>query len=139
MGIEIIIHETQDDIFYSKMGYFFANRKFAQEFGGWQFYTKEDAVWFVAYLNGNVVGFNSIIIEKKYIFFDNFYILKDYRGKGLSNKLHHLRMDYAKKIKKEIRLICDNPIQIKRYTKENFNHYGFRGRYHKFKYNGNTN
>jgi len=139
MEFEIVTYKEQKEDFYSKMGYFFANRKYAQEFGGWQFYTKENAIWFVAYINGHVAGFNCIIIEKTYLFFDNFYIIEQYRGLGLSNKLHEKRFELAKQMNKEIRCICDNPIQIKRYIKENFTHYGFRGRYHKFKYNGNRN
>lgn len=134
MERNIVVYKDHECDFYEKMGCFFANRKYAFEMGGWQFYTKEKAIWFVLFENGKVIGFNSIIVEKNHLFFDNFYMNKEYRGKGLSKSLFDARFEYAKAIGMEIRCICDNPIQVKRYNDYGFEQYGFRGRYNKFRY-----
>jgi GNAT superfamily N-acetyltransferase len=134
MERNIITYKNHEGDFYEKMGPFFANRKYAFEMGMWQFYTKDNAVWFVMYQKNVVIGFCSIIIEKTHLFFDNSYIVKEYRGKGYYSELFKVRYEYAKEMNKEIRLICDNESQIKRYTNYGFEHYGFRGRYNKFRY-----
>ncbi|TXH53477.1 MAG: N-acetyltransferase, partial [Desulfurellales bacterium] len=107
---------------------------FAAEMGGWQFYTKPGAIWLVLFDANDVAGFCSIIPEKTHLFFDNFYIRKEWRGRGLSNILHDARIEFAKKTGREIRVISDNPIQIKKYLSQGFVADGMRGRYSKFKY-----
>ena len=129
-------YEKQSKMFWQEMGEYFANRKFANEMGGWQFYSVDSAIWFILCDSlSNIVGFNSIIPKSNHLFFDNFYIKKKYRGKGYSNLLHEKRFEYAKLMNKEIRLICDNPIQIKKYNELGFEYYGNRGKYLKYRYN----
>lgn len=132
-GPIVKIYTEHEDDFFAVMGKYFAFRDYAHEMGGWQFYTKKGSVWFVLKQNCNVIGFCSIIQERNHIYFDNFYILAEYRGQGLSRILWDTRMKYALTMKQEIRVISDNPIQIKRYEEEGFSFYGMRGRYRKYK------
>ena len=138
MGLDIITYQNHENDFWCKMGPFFAYRKFAHEMGGWQFYTKDSSIWFVAFIDNEIVGFNSIIYEKTHNYFDNFYIMSAHRGKSISRHLHNKRLEYALQMNREIRVITNNPIQINRYKKNNFIHYGMRGQYHKFKLYANT-
>lgn len=135
MGTRVIKYTNHDGDFFTHMGKFFAFRHYAHEMGGWQFYTKPGSVWFVAYDDSmNVQGFCSIIQEKNHIYFDNMYVLKEFRGKGISRLLFDARMDHAVLMGQEIRVITDTPIQLKRYREIGFLEYGKRGRYTKFKY-----
>lgn len=128
-----------EDDFYAIMGPYFANRKYAQEMGGWQFYTKDKAVWFLGFEGETLIGFCSAIFEKTHIYFDNFYVFKQYRGKGYSNQLSEARMGYCRKLNTEIRVISDNPIQHKKYINDGFIQCGKRGRYDKFKWRPDQN
>ena len=119
--------------FWATMGRYFAFRDYAHEMGGWQFYTKAGSVWFVLRRGDDVLGFCSIIQERNHIYFDNFYMLKEYRGQRLSRLLWDARMAYARQMKQEIRVISDNPIQLRRYEREGFTFYGMRGHYYKYK------
>lgn len=119
--------------FWSLMGRYFAFRDYAHEMGGWQFYTKQGSVWFVLMSGAEVLGFCSIIQEKNHVYFDNFYMLAEHRGRGLSGLLWDARMKYALTMGQEIRVISDNPIQWRRYEREGFKFYGMRGHYKKYK------
>lgn len=134
MQLEIRAYYRHEGDFYTLMGPFFANRKYAQEMGGWQFYTKDRATWFVGLVDGQVVGFCSVIHERTHLFFDNFYVLKPYRGRGYSNLLSKKRIDYAKQLRKEIRVISDNPLQHRKYERDGFRPSGSRGRYTVYKW-----
>lgn len=138
MTCQIKIYTNHEDDFYTIMGPFFANRKYAQEMGGWQFYTKEQTTWFVAFINNKVAGFCAAIHEPTHIYFDNFYVLQPYRGQGISNQLSNTRFNYAKQQNKEIRVISNNPIQFRKYIRNGFIEHGHRGRYTKFKWSANT-
>lgn len=135
MGTKIVTFSDHGKEFFALMGEFFAFRHYAQEMGGWQFYTKPGSVWFVAYdpYSLKVQGFCSIIQERTHIYFDNMYVLKEYRGQGISRLLFDARMQYAPLMKQEIRVITDNPIQLRRYRESGFLENGKRGRYTKFK------
>lgn len=127
------IFETETPEFWLLMGRFFAHRLYAHEMGGWQFYTKPGSVWFVLLVGEDVRGFCSAINEGKYFYFDNFYVLKEWRGVGYGSILHNARIEWANKLNMEIRVISNNPIQIKKYLEQGFLHVGWRGRYSKFK------
>lgn len=131
-GIVINHYSDHEGDFYLLMGPFFANRKYAQEFGGWQFYTKDKADWFVATLNGRVAGFCCAIHEKTHIWLDNMYVVKGYRELGISKLLFEKRLEVVAKYLKPLRCICENQIHEKTLLKNNFNHTGFRGRYKKY-------
>lgn len=131
-NIEIFTRETPK--FWMLMGRFFAHRSYAQEMGGWQFYTKPGSVWFVAIQEGEVVGFCSAIEEGRYWFFDNFYVLTQHRGQGIGSILHEARMKHISKTNREIRVISNNPIQIKKYLQHGFILTGTRGRYSKYRW-----
>lgn len=136
---KLVIYMDHEGDFYTIMGKFFANRVYAQEMGGWQFYTKEGSIWFVLLKEENndnkkdVIGFCSIIREKTHLYFDNMYVIKEHRNKGYGNTLFNERLKYALTLNKEIRVITDNPIQINRYLKNGFIQYGNKGRYTKFR------
>lgn len=135
MGTNIVTYTNHEGNFFAYMGAFFAFRIYAQEMGGWQFYTKPGSVWFVAFdtSKDKVQGFCSIIQEKNHVYFDNMYVLPEYRGQGISRLLYDTRLKYAPLMGQEIRVITDNPIQLKRYRESGFIEYGKRGRYTKFK------
>ena len=129
----VVIYESHCDDFYAVMGEYFAHREYAQEFGGWQFYTKKGATWFVMLtMQREVIGFCSIIRERTHNHWDNFYFRKAYRGLGLSRKLYDLRQRYSDMERREVRVITDTPIQIARYERNGFVFAGMRGRYSKY-------
>lgn len=131
--MEVKVYYNHEGDFFEKMGKFFAFRTYANEMGGWQFYTKEGSIWFILVDDDKILGFCSIIQEKGYIYFDNFYMLKEYRGKGLSKLLWKERMKVARAMKQEIRVISDKEIQFRRYEREGFEFYGMRGHYRKYR------
>lgn len=125
--------EQQDSSFYSIMGKFFAFRKYAHEMGGWQFYNKDNTVWFLMYLEDELIGFCSLFNENTHVYFDNAYIFKEFRGHGYSRQLFDARLTCARNLQKEIRVISDNPRQIHNYIRNGFEFYGKRGRYGKYR------
>lgn len=134
METRILTYTNHEGDFFTRMGKFFAFRIYAQEMGGWQFYTKPGSVWFVAINETNeVMGFCSIIQEKNHVYFDNMYVLREFRGNGVSRLLFDARLEYAKTMKQQIRVITDTPIQVRRYRECGFEEYGMRGRYIKFR------
>lgn len=135
--IKILTYEQheQNEKFYSIMGRFFASRDCAKEMGGWQFYNKDNSTWLLAYEGKDLIGFCALFEENTHVFMDNFYILKSYRGKGYSRTLFDYRLKFAKGLNKEIRVITNNPFQMKNYERNGFTHYGDRGQYRKYKVN----
>lgn len=134
MGTRVVVFPQHGKEFFALMGEFFAFRDYAQEMGGWQFYTKKGSVWFVALDDGGCVqGFCSIIQERTHIYFDNMYVLRECRGRWISRLLFDERLRYARRMGQEIRVITDNPIQLRRYRESGFLECGKRGRYTKFK------
>lgn len=135
--MQIIVYKPheQNKEFYSIMGYYFAHKKYAYEMGGWKFYSKEGiTTWFLAYVDNILVGFCALFEETTHLFMDNFYIIKEYRGKGYSRTLFDYRLNYAKiNFKKEIRAITDNVLQEKNYIRNNMEYYGLRGHYKKYR------
>jgi len=131
MIVKTYINHEND--FWCKMGKFFAFRDYMHEMGGWQFYSKEGSIWFVATIDEKVVGFCSLIKERTHLFFDNFYVLKQYRGQRILSLLFEKGLKVALESKKEIRAITDNPIMIKKFGSVGFEYYGNRGRYKKYK------
>jgi GNAT superfamily N-acetyltransferase len=138
----IKIYETKDQTkeFYSKMGKYFAFREYAKEMGGWQFYNKENSVWFLMEDSfEETIGFCALFFEKSHIFLDNFFINKKFRGKGYSRLLFDKRLDYAKFFDLPIQAIVENPIQEHNYKRCNFEIYGMRGHYRKWRLLPNEN
>lgn len=127
------IYDNHEDDFWSVMGKYFAFRDWAHEMGNWQFYSKPESAWFVLLKENLVIGFCSIIHEKTHNYFDNFYMMPDYRGLGLSKYLWDYRWQYATNLHREIRVISDNPIQFKRYEACGMEYYGMRGHYRKYR------
>ena len=133
--IDIVVYSEEmqtDEHFYSIMGKYFASRFFTKEMGGWQFYNKPNSTWFLAYVGNELVGFCAMFNEKTHIFLDNFLILEQHRGKGLSRTLFDYRLDAARKTGKEIRVITSNPYQIKNYERNGLTLTGNRGKYKKY-------
>ena len=133
------VYNDHESDFWSIMGKYFAFRDWAHEMGNWQFYSKPGSWWFVltkqihSIEDDSVIGFCSIINEKTHNYFDNFYIMPKYRGNGLSKILWDERWKKANELKREIRAISDNPIQIKRYEDSGMEFYGMRGHYKKYR------
>lgn len=134
MTITVKIFKEETPQFWILMGKYFAYRTYASEMGGWQFYTKPGSIWFIAHENRHVLGFCSAINEGKYYYYDNFYVNKPHRGIGIGSMLHDIRNAEIKALQKEIRVISDNPIQIKKYKENGFVFFGMRGKYHKYRW-----
>lgn len=130
--IKIYPEPAQDDAFWSLMGRYFADRRYAKEMGGWQFYTEPNSVWFLLFDDGALAGFCAAFFRKTHIFWDNFYIFPPYRGQGLSRQLIDARLAYCQTTTKPIKAITDNPRQVRNYERINMQTQGQRGRYTRF-------
>ena len=121
---------SKETNFYFLMGKFFADRNIAKEMDC-QLYNEDGMTWYV-YFNkeGKVCGFASVIEKnrdkEKWYYLDNFYVVKEERGKGIAKEiLQHILNDYS-----SIYLISRNEIAINM-----FMNYGFvksgaaKGRY----------
>lgn len=130
---------NQNRVFYGYMGEYFANRKYANEMGGWQFYNTDNSIWFV-YIDEqeNVNGFCSAIINKTHIYYDNMYVLEKFRRNSISKELFKSRQYYCETHykKMQIRCIIDNMNTHHQKTVESngFVYYGDRGKYKKYRY-----
>jgi len=112
--------------FYSRMGPFFATRAHVREMGGWQFYTLPGAMWLVISSDSNQIqGFCSLVPKKGYLLLDNLFILPEYRGLKLSNRL--LDSVLAEGFQQEIRCITNNPHQLAKFIRLGFESVGVRG------------
>lgn len=132
--IDVYPPEKIDGSFFAIMGKFFANKEYAEEMGGYPFYNLPGkTTWFLMFVDNNLVGFCAEYEEKKHLFYDNFYILKEERGKGYSKILFEYRLKHSLEKKKEIRALCSNPSQIKNYEENLFQVYGRKGHYLRYK------
>ncbi len=130
--VVLMTYKDHEANFWELMGKYFAFRDWAHEMGGWQFYSKPGSIWFILIGDPGIIGFCSIINEKTHNYFDNFYIFPEYRKRGYSKILWDSRWEYAMSLKREIRVISDNAIQIKRYEDCGMEFYGMRGHYKKY-------
>lgn len=131
--IKIYPESEQNDVFWALMGRYFADRRYAKEMGGWQFYTEPNAVWFLIFDQDDLAGFCAAFFRKTHVFWDNFYIFPAFRGRGLSRQLINARLVYCRaQTNKPIKSITDNPLQVKNYERINMQRQGQRGRYTRF-------
>lgn len=121
MEIKIYKQKEQDKEFYSIMGKYFASRKIAKEFGGYQLYNTDNSIWYLLYDDNKLIGFCSSIINENYILLDNFYILNVFRNKGYSKYLLNEWIEYNKVFKKDLKVMVSNE-----YQKRNMNRFDFK-------------
>jgi hypothetical protein len=133
MKIKVYKPDEQDFHFYGIMGEYFADRRYADEMGGWQFYSKIGrTTWYLVLGDhGDLEGFCSLIEENTHYFLDNFYILKSCRNRGRGEKL--LSYVLGENISKELRLITNNKWMIAKCFERALVMNGMRGKYTKFK------
>ena len=126
------VYSDHEGDFYARMGPFFATRAYVKEMGGWQFYTLPGAAWFVCLSDSNQIqGFCSLVPKKGYLLLDNLFILPEYRGLKLSNRLMASAIAYAEGLHQEIRCITRNPTQLEKFIQIGFEFTGTRGGYTK--------
>lgn len=141
MNIEVFTEDMQGFNFYGHLGRYFVDRKILDEMDE-PFYNEKGSVWFVGFdENRNVIGFCTLFENRRsnrsyksegYIYFDNFYIVPEYRKNGYSKELFSFRMDYVEKHYKDkiIEAITRDERQLKNYISHGFEDTGRRGRYH---------
>lgn len=133
MDIIIYEQEQQKKSFYSIMGYYFASLDIKRELES-QLYNKDNSTWFLAYEGVELVGFCSIFEEKNKIYFDNFYIIDDFRNKGYGSLLFDAMIKYCReKYTKKIEAIASNEKAVGLFEKYNFECAGNRGKYTKYR------
>lgn len=114
--------------FFTMMGKYFADRNIIKEMDN-QLYSNENMTWLVKYESiTDVIGFCSIENKGKYYYFDNFYIIPKYRGKGYGAEILHKML---LNIDKSVKLITRNEIAKNMYLKEGFKIMGKNGRFYK--------
>ena len=115
--------------FYFLMGKFFADRSIIKEMDC-QIYNEEGMEWYVNFnKEGQIVGFASIQKKNNGTFYlDNFYVILEYRNKGIGKELLKAVL---KDHPKNVRLISRNEVAIHMFEKYGFKEYGHNGRYKK--------
>lgn len=137
MNIEIYEKGFRDSRFYSLIGPLALNRSMIEEMHDKQYgpiYDEPYAIWFIAYnsTEEDLLGFCALFDKEKEIFFDNTYVLKQYRGHGIGKKLFKARLVRAKFIQgdRKIKGITKNEIQKDIYLKNGFRQASKRGKYY---------
>lgn len=139
MVIKVYTEELQDREFYGWLGPYFADRSIMEEMT-LPLYNEPGAIWFVGFNNEEVIGFCTIFKNKrssknlkaeKYLYFDNFYIVPAYRGKGHSRELFDYRMNYVLENFQGwiIEAMSRDARQLQNYKNFNFTVTGKRGSY----------
>lgn len=122
----INIYKVQDNNFYAKMGKFFANRSISKELDG-QLYNDEKATWGIFEEADEIKGFVSLQHGDKFDVLDNFYVLPEYRNKGLGTQLLNEILGYADK---DIKLVTRNEIAFSMYMMKGFDIVRKNGRFY---------
>lgn len=135
MDIKIYEEGVRDPAFYAAIGPFALNRNVTKELHDFQYgglYDEDYATWFLAYEGKMLLGFCSIFIKEKELFFDNCYVLKAHRGNGIGKALFARRMEYARDIQQGRRLrgITKDEIQYHLYCAHGFKLASKRGKYY---------
>lgn len=127
---KIEIHSTQGREFYSIMGGHFADRGFIKELDN-QLYNEVAMTWFLWMEEENAKGFISVQYKRDHYYIDNFYVIKEIRGKNVGKELLDAAMEYSKR--KEVKAITRNEIAFKMFCERGFISYRKNGRYYYLK------
>jgi predicted GNAT family acetyltransferase len=101
---KIITEDQKDDAFYLLFSKVFCSKKIDKEIGSKVYDDKYG--WYYLKNDNNLVGFLSFKIKKQIIDIKDFYVFKEYRGKGVaSGLLKILLSDY---IDFNFYVICNN-------------------------------
>lgn len=139
MKANIIIYQCgqpRDHMFYSYIGPYALNRKVTSEIHDLQYgsiYDEPYAAWIIMTdKRDDLIGFCAIFEKEKEIFFDNFYIVENYRRQGFARELFRFRMNMAKSIAngKKIKGITQSEIQYRIYNDNGFKLASKRGKYY---------
>lgn len=136
--MRIITYEKghRDIAFYNYIGPLALNRNMITEMHDKQYgpiYDESYAIWFIALDdNDKLLGFCTLFDKEKEIFFDNCYVLPEYRFKGFGRALFAARLERARLIQgnRKIKAITKNEIQASRYLKNGFRQTSKRGKYY---------
>ncbi|MFT4008246.1 MAG: hypothetical protein QM683_22485 [Lacrimispora sp.] len=100
---KIICYEGNYDkeLFYSKMGRFFAEEKYRRQMPYLK--NESDRIWFTIEINNRVAAFSSLRIMDNYILFTTEYVEFKYRRHGLFRVLTEVRFEYCRSLDMPIR------------------------------------
>lgn len=119
--------------FFYMMGKYFSRKEIIKEMDC-QLYSNENMTWYIRYDTiSDIKGFASIEDRGKYLYLDNFYVIKKYRGQRYSKEILEKILENNKG--KKIKLITRNEIAKKLFEKYGFYVYAENGRYYKMEIN----
>lgn len=120
MEINIKVFEPPYDKkeFYGYMGDVFSMKYIRSEL---PYISNESMrVWFLALQNDELVGFCSLQNREEYVDLLCDYVFATYRGQGVYRNLVELRMKYAEKYNKPMKIICNGDIFAEMYHRRGF-------------------
>lgn len=120
---KIIRYEGSYDkeLFYSKMGRFFAEEKYCRQMP--YIRNEPDRIWFTLEKDHRVIAFSSLRIMDEYILFTTEYVEFGYRRKGLFKALTEIRFEYCRDLDMPIRTSTDLEYIKEYYVKQGFEVY----------------
>lgn len=126
--IRIFKSDSQDDVFYSIMGRYFASLDIAKELDR-QLYNKSNSVWYISMYKNTVLGFAALYDNGKYYFLDNLYVLPEFRNDGTAKEIvEEIVSDHKDK---PIKCVANNPYALKILYSLGFVEVGQNGKYKK--------
>lgn len=92
MRIDTYIHgSSQDAELWAALGPFLVNREVIAELGGLPIYSVPGVHWFIARDSDRVIGFVSMRLAPKAVWYDYGYVVPDRRGRGVFTALAKAR------------------------------------------------
>lgn len=121
MEIKCFEGNYDKELFYSKMGRFFAEENYIRLMP----YLKNERtkVWFTIEKNGRVIAFSSLLENDSRVLFTTAYVEMLHRRQGLFKKLTDIRFEYCKEIGKPIATATDKEFIKAYFEKRNFKVY----------------
>jgi predicted GNAT family acetyltransferase len=113
--------------FYSIMGKYFAEKKYKKEMPYLE--NSENHIWFVAFFEGEVIGFGSVTKLKRKTVLSHSYVEEDHRRQGVWNTINEKRLTHAQRIGKPIEVITKEPHLKEYWMEKGFSVYRTNGRY----------
>jgi len=83
------------DLFWPNIGPLITDRGIIKELGN-NIYHEPNKIWFLGFLNNDIIGFCALSATLKTATLKHDFILPDYRGKGFYSVLYDYRLNYLK-------------------------------------------
>lgn len=107
MEVKIDVYEKIDNDFYIKIGPFLGSYEIYKELC-YPLIVYKESIWSVALVDNKVVGFGCLFKKGDKIYFENGYVLPEYRNQGIYKKLIAERIEYVKTNYRNIKIIMAN-------------------------------